>query len=179
VTFDPDFVELTTERLRVRRFRSKDATIFAAYRADPEISRYQSWESYSLRQAERFIEELADSSPGTPGEGFQFAVAAQNSDRLLGDVFLRVSAEGATRAELGFTFAREHQGRGYATEAVRAVIAYAFEHLNVHVAFAVPDARNASSIALLERLGMRRVSTDRALFKGAWCDEHTYELERA
>lgn len=178
MTPDPDFVELTTRRLRIRRFRPEDATIFAAYRADPEIARYQSWESYTVSRAVRFIDEIADASPGTQGEGFQFAVADRESDRLLGDVFLRVLDDQPERAELGFTSAREAQGHGYATEAVERVIAYAFGPLDLRVVFATPDARNAKSIALLERIGMRRVSTDRAWFKGEWCDERTYELER-
>ena len=51
--------------------------------------------------------------------------------------------------------------------------------LDVAVVFAIADARNQPSIALLERIGMRRVATERARFKGGWCDEHTYELELA
>ena len=59
------------------------------------------------------------------------------------------------------------------------MIGYAHERLDVAVVFAIADDRNQPSIALLERIGMRRVATERALFKGEWCDEHTYELELA
>ena len=130
-------------------------------------------------QAERFIYEMANADPGMPDVWFQFAVADITSDELMGDVALRVLAEDAARAELGFTFAPEHQGKGYATEAVAAVIGYARERLDVAVVFAIADARNQPSIALLERMGMRRVATERARFKGEWCDEHTYEMELA
>jgi RimJ/RimL family protein N-acetyltransferase len=179
VTRDPAFAERYAERILIRRFRPKDAAAFAAYRSDPGTARYQSWDGYSLTQAERFIEDMADADPGMPGVWFQFAVADTIGDELMGDVALRVVAEDAARAELGFTFAPEHQGKGYATEAVTEVIGYARERLDVTVVFAIADDRNQPSIALLERIGMHRVATERALFKGGWCDEHTYELELA
>jgi len=176
MTVDRDFVGFTTARLRVRRFRPQDAPAFAAYRCDPEVARYQSWATYSRADADRFIQEIADISPGEPGQWFQFAVTLRDDDALIGDVALRAPATAAERPEMGFTFAQDQQGKGYATEAARAVVAYGFERLEFPVITAVTDARNDGSIALLERIGMRMVGTARAHFKGAWCDEHTYEL---
>ncbi len=175
---DPDFAELRTERLVIRRFRADDASAFTAYRSDLDVARYQSWDGFTLADAERFTLEMASVHPGEPGEWFQFAAADRVSDELLGDVALRVVVHDVGRAELGFTFAPAHQSKGYATEAVRAVIAYAFDHLEVGIVFAITDARNDTSIALLERIGMQLVSTEGALFKGERCEEHTYELPR-
>jgi RimJ/RimL family protein N-acetyltransferase len=174
---DPDFAELRTDRLAIRRFRPRDAAVFAAYRSDPDVARYQSWDGYTPEQAEAFVSEMAASRPGIPGEWFQFAVADLAGD-LLGDVAICVHADEPSRAELGFTFAPAHQGSGYATEAARAVIAYAFERLGAETVVAITDARNDASIALLERIGMRRAATEHVRFKGEWCDEHTYELRR-
>lgn len=175
---DPDFVELRTERLVIRRFCADDAAAFAAYRSDPDVARYQSWDSYTLSDAEGFTHEMASLHPGHPGEWFQFAAADPVSDVLLGDVALCVDLNDVGRAELGFTFAPAHQGKGYATEAVRGVIVYAFDRLEVGTVFAITDSRNDTSIALLERIGMQLVSTEGARFKGERCEEHTYELPR-
>ena len=175
---DPNFAELRTDRLVIRRFRADDASAFAAYRSDPDVARYQSWDAYTLSDAEGFTHEVASLHPGDPGEWFQFAAADPVSDELLGDVALCVDLNDVGRAELGFTFAPAHQGNGYATEAVRGVIAYAFDRLEVGTVFAITDARNDTSIALLERIGMRLISTEGALFKGERCQEHTYELPR-
>lgn len=176
---DPEFTELRTERLVIRRFRADDATAFAAYRSDPDVARYQDWEEgYTLAQAEQFASEMASLHPGIPGEWFQFAAADPATDELLGDVGLGFSVSDIDRAEMGFTFAPAHQGKGYATEAVRCVIAYVFDRLAVGTVFAVADARNDASIALLGRIGMRYVSTEGAQFKGERCTEHTYELSR-
>ena len=178
MTAQTGFVELRTDRLVLRRFAPSDAAPFADYRSDPDVARYQSWSGYTLERAERFIRDMRSADPGVPGEWFQFAAADTSNDALVGDVALRVDGKDVTRAELGFSFAPEHQGKGYATEAVRGVIDFAFGPLDVATIRAVADARNRRSIALLERIGMSRTSTDRALFKGAWCDEHTYELRR-
>jgi RimJ/RimL family protein N-acetyltransferase len=175
---DPDFTELRTERLVIRRFRPEDVEAFAAYRSDPNVARYQSWGVYRRTQAASFIAEMAALHPGVPGEWYQFAIADPASDDLLGDTALCVDRDDPSRAEIGFTFAPAHQGKGYATEAARATIGYALDVMGVEVVVGITDARNAASIALLERIGMAYVSTAHVEFKGEWCDEHTYELRR-
>jgi RimJ/RimL family protein N-acetyltransferase len=178
VPSDHGFDDLRTERLQIRRFRTDDASVFAAYRSDPDVARYQSWDAFTRRDAERFVREMAATHPGIPGEWFQFAVGDPSSQVLLGDVALCVAVDDHSRAEIGFTFAPANQGQGYATEAVRGVIAYASDRLGVTTVVAVADGRNAPSIALLERIGMRRTATEHVRFKGAWCDEHTYEMRK-
>jgi RimJ/RimL family protein N-acetyltransferase len=77
-------------------------------------------------------------------------------------------------------FARRHQGKGYASEAVRLLLHYAFDTLGKHRMVAITDAKNAPSIALLERLGMRREGhfIQNVWFKGAWGDECLYAMLR-
>ena len=109
VPADPDFSELRTERLVIRRFRQEDATTFAAYRSDPNVARYQSWDNYTLADAHGFMQEMAPLHPGEAGEWFQFATADAVTDELLGDVALCVDVNDVGRAELGFTFAPAYQ----------------------------------------------------------------------
>ena len=81
-------------------------------------------------------------------------------------------------AEIGYTLAPEHHGHGYATEAVRALIDFAYERLDLHSVRAVTDARNTASIRVAERLGMRRVATLHTTFKNERCVECTYGSTR-
>jgi RimJ/RimL family protein N-acetyltransferase len=175
---DPDFTELRTARLVIRRFRPEDVEAFAAYRSDPDVARYQSWEAFTRARAQTFVAEITSLDPGMPGEWFQFAVADAVNDALLGDTALCVDADDPSRAELGFTFAPAHQGKGYATEAARATIDYAFARMGVDIVIAFTDSRNDRSIALLERLGMTYLSSERVHVKGEWCTDHTYEARR-
>ena len=81
------------------------------------------------------------STPACPASGSSSRSPTPSSDELLGDAALCVDADDPSRAELGFTFAPAHQGKGYATEAVRATIDYAFERLGVEIV--VGDHRRA------------------------------------
>lgn len=174
----PPFTPIETARLRVRRFGDGDLPAFLAYRNDPEVARYQSWQVTSEEQARDFFAYLHGAEPGRPGNGFQFALALRADNRLIGDVYLRLLDYDERQAEIGYTLARAWHGQGYAGEGVRAVLAYAFGPLGMHRVTATVDQRNRSSIALLERLGMRREGASLQSFfnKGAYCDEYQYAI---
>ena len=174
---DPSFQSFASTRLVIRRFASGDAEALASYRSDAEVARYQDWECpYPVSEAREFIASLHDLAPGTPGTWFQFAVSLAPSGPLIGDAALRTCRSDPRQAELGFTFAPAHQRRGYATEAVRAVVQYAFSQLKMHRVFSRTDARNLRAQRLLERLTFRREGELRegTWFKGAWATELLY-----
>lgn len=174
------FTTLQTERLVVRRFTDSDLPTFMAYRNDPEVARYQSWDSISERRAQAFIREMQGLEPGIPGEWFQFAIELKETGELIGDCALNVNREDPPQAEIGYTLARAHQGKGLGQEAVSAVLDYAFEAFGVHRAIARLDAENNASAKLLERLGFRREGhfIRNMWFKGRWADEYLYAVLR-
>lgn len=174
------FIRLETPRLILRRFRKSDLSSFMAYRNDPEVARYQSWESITRAGAQKFIAYHSRNRPGIPGKWFQFAVEIKADGVLAGDCALLVIKSRPRIGEVGYTFARAHQGRGLATEAVRAVVDFAFDTLHLHRMIATMDCRNARSMALTERLGMTREGhfIENAWFKGEWCDEYLYAVLR-
>ena len=178
---DAAFTTLTTERLVVRRFRPEDLDAFVAYRSDPQIARYQGWEApYPPGQARQFLQELEAIHPDTPGEWFQFAVALRATDRLIGDCAAHVPADDARQAEIGFTLAPEHQGHGYATEAVRRLLHYLLIERGKHRVSATCDDRNTRSAAVLERVGMRREGhlLESTWSKGEWTNDLLYGVLR-
>ena len=180
-----EFYALGTARLRLRRFTEADLRAFVAYRNDPEVARYQSWESMTEDEARAFIAGQRIAQPGAPGSWFQFAITLKGCDALIGDCMLHVGDVDSQRShlqgEIGYTLARDQQGQGYATEAIRAVLAYAFETLALHRVTATADCRNTPSYRLLERLGMRREGhfPQHAWYKGEWCDEYLYAMLRS
>jgi RimJ/RimL family protein N-acetyltransferase len=122
---------------------------------------------------------MSSAEPGSPGEWFQFAVVLKGTEQLIGDCGLKTE-EGERQAEIGVTFAREHQGKGYASEAVSRLLDYAFGDLEMHRVVAIADRQNAPSVALLERLGMRREGSfiRNEWFKGHWASEYLYAILR-
>jgi RimJ/RimL family protein N-acetyltransferase len=175
---DAAFDRIESERLILRRFRDSDLAPFVAYRNDPEVARYQSWDSFDEPEARAFIREMASVQPGVLGEWFQFAVEPKETEGLVGDCALQVDGQEPYRAELGFTLAQEHQGKGFASEAVSRLLDYAFESLELHRIFAIADCRNKPSWMLLERVGLRQEGhfLENTWFKGEWSDEYLYAV---
>ena len=174
------FARIESERLILRRFEDSDVTPFVAYRKDPEVARYQSWDPCDEQEAKAIIRETGAARVGVPGEWFGFAIESKEAGTLIGDCALRIDEHEPYRAEVGFTLAREYQGRGFASEAVAHVLDYAFGTLGLHRIIAIADCRNAPSVALLERLGMRREGhfVENVWFKGGWADEYLYAVLR-
>ena len=171
----PDPLPWRATRVTLRRLRPDDLAEFQAYRGDPEVGRYQGWEPMTDADARAFIAEMAAAPCPTLGGWVQIAIAEAESDALLGDIGLYVSASGEG-AELGITLARAAQGRGLAEEAARALIAGLRSDTAVHRLIGITDVRNAPSARLLERLGMTLEAEEDAMFRGEPCREWRYGL---
>lgn len=173
------FTSLESERLLLRRFAGGDLPQFLAYLNDPQVARFQSWESYSEQQARDVIERQKNLAPGLPGQWFTFALELKGTGALVGHVALKTQ-EDARQAEIGFTLAREFHGRGLAFEAVARVLDYVFNSLGLHRVTAITDCENVKSAALLSRLGMRLEGhfIQNVWFKGRWGDEYSYAVLR-
>ncbi|MEU4163258.1 GNAT family protein [Actinoplanes sp. NPDC026670] len=168
---------MTTERLILRRFRASDAPALAAYRSDPEVARYQSWDApFPIGSAEVAVRNFAASSPAEPGR-FQYAIELADEQRLIGDVYVRLH-DNRMQGEIGFTLATAYQKRGFAAEAVGAVLDRLFRAQGLHKVTGECDARNARSAALLERLGFQRegLLRQQTFIKGEWTDDLLYGL---
>ena len=178
--YETAFNAIKSARLTLRRFADADLAPLLAYLNDPLVARYQTWESYTEEQARDVIERQKGVEPGAPGQWFTFAAELKESKALAGHVALSVKESDRRQAEIGFTFAREYQGRGLAREAAEAVLDYAFNELGMHRVVAVTDCENERSVALLGRLGMRREAhfVENVWFKGAWGSEYLYALLR-
>ncbi len=174
----PNFTLLETTRLRLRHFVDSDLLAFMAYRNDPEVARYQSWENINEPEARAFIQEQKEIQPGVPGQGFQIAIELKAKGVLIGDCYFKINELDDRQAEIGFSLSRVYQGQGFATEAVSRFLNYAFLIFNLHRIIAITDCENTASVALLERLGMRREGhfLKNVWFKRKWGDEYLYAI---
>jgi len=172
---------LRTERLVVRASTAADADAVWRYRRLDEVNR---WLTTAPVDAEAFRAHFADPERlaitllvELPGAG------------VIGDIMLRVedawsqaevrAPAAGVQAELGWAMDPAQQGQGYATEAVRAVIAACFTELGLRRVVAGCFAANEASWRMMERLGMRREehSLRTALHRsGEWMDGMSYAL---
>ena len=150
---DPDFTDLHTERLLLRRSVPADAEAISAYRSLPEVHEHQGWDATDPDRVRRDIEEMLTRLPGADG-WVQFSVFATDEGRLVGDVGI-CPAEGEPGViKVGYTVDPAMQGRGYATEAVAALVDYAFAMLEADVVRAYADEGNTASRRVMEKVGM-------------------------
>ncbi len=161
---------LKTERLVLRPFRPDDDVDDAyAYMSDPAVVRYLYWEVRTRDQVRAFLAERGS---------HVLAIELPPGGRVIGEVLLRQLSEEHRQGELGYVLNPAYQGKGYASEAARALLRAGFEELGLHRIMARLDARNKPSAALLERLGMRLEGhhVHDELFKGEWSDTLVYAM---
>jgi aminoglycoside 6'-N-acetyltransferase len=171
------YLPFRTQRAVVRRLIATDLTAFCAYRADPELAKYQGWAPMSEAEAASFVRAVVDVEALVRGGWIQLGIADADTGQLLGDIGIFLS-EDAQTAEIGFTLNTLAQGKGIATDAVRAAIQIVFAVSPAQKVRAITDARNRASIRLLERLQFALISKGDTVFKGEACAEFTYELSR-
>jgi RimJ/RimL family protein N-acetyltransferase len=173
------FTPIQTSRLTLRPFQRADLLSFLDYRNDPEVARYQSWESISEERGRLYIDEVKDAQPGVAGEWYQVAIVLRETGELIGDIGLGIEREDPSQGEIGFTLSREHQGKGYGAEAVGALLDFAFSELGLRRITGTCDTRNTASARLMQRVGMKYAGrTNSVYFKGEYCDEDHYAIHR-
>jgi RimJ/RimL family protein N-acetyltransferase len=151
---DDHFEPLVTDRLVLRRSRLEDAETISGYRSDPDVHRYQGWERTDPDGVRAEIREMSGRSPGSPGGWVQLSVEERDSNTLVGDVGLSPAEDEPGVIKVGYTVAPAFQGRGYASEAIGALVAYAFGTLDADVVRAYASAENVPSLRVAEKVGM-------------------------
>lgn len=145
-----------TERLRVRNWRESDRDLFAEINSDPKVMEFFPFRR-NRAESDAVLDRVARTISET-GFGF-FALALRDSDAPIGFCGLaRTDLEPHLpdgTIEIGWRLAVPHWGKGYVTEAARALLAYGFGERKLAdiVSFAVPA--NSRSTAVMKRLGMR------------------------
>jgi len=149
---------LITERLSIQPLTIADLETFVEYRQDPEIARFQSWDtSYSHSQAEELIQSQNGVLLPEKGNWLQLGIHLGVNGELIGDLAIHRLDEERIGFEIGFTLARQFQGHGYASEALPALMDFLLNEVGAAKLEASTDRRNLSSIKLLETVGFHRV----------------------
>lgn len=172
-------LSLETERLILRTFEMRDAPAFAAYRSDPDVARYQGWNTpYTEQQAVAFVRAMRRVQPGAPGKWLQLAIEVKAGGELAGDCAFHVDSGDPRQATIGLTLARAFQGRGYGHEAMTRLLDFLFFELKLHRVHADCDVLNEPAFRSLEKLGLRREAhfVDSLWFKGGWASEYWYAI---
>ncbi len=141
-------------RVLLRWLTERDVDDLFSIFSDREVMRFWSSAPFTDEAAARRLLEHIRESFQTK-QLFQWGVARRSDDRVIGTCTLTHLDAGNQRAEVGFALGREHWGNGYMSEALQALLDFAFGDLQLRRIEADVDPRNTSSIRLVERLGFR------------------------
>lgn len=168
---------LQTERLVLREFEISDAVDMFAYAKNPNVGSMAGFPPHktiedSRTVIKRFIEQHSE-----------WAIVEKKSGRVIGAIGLHKDGRRsiAETRELGYSLGEESWGQGYATEACRAVLDYAFDTLGVEVMSVAHFPFNHKSKKLIKRLGFSYEGTVRHSWRlpdGTVSDELIYSLMR-
>lgn len=167
-----------TDRLLLRSFKASDLESFLAYRNDPDVAQYQSWDiPYPREKATRFVQEIQAGDVASR-RWLQIAIELKSTHEMIGDVAFSIRADDSQQAVIGYSLARPYWRRGYAFEAVSRLLAFLFDELNLHRVIAECDVANIASWKLLQKLGFRREAhlVENIFFKGTYGSEFHYAI---
>ncbi|WP_217177073.1 GNAT family N-acetyltransferase [Streptomyces sp. AC495_CC817] len=168
--FVPEY-PIRTERLLLRPIVTSDAEAMLAYKSDPEAVRYVPYGPLTRDEvADRIATRWSTTRFDKEGDAVCLAVEEAATGRLVGDVVLFWRSENDREGEVGYILDPAAAGRGYATEAVGALLDLGFHGLGLHRVIARIDERNTASVGVVERLGFRREArfVEGSWFKGEW-----------
>ena len=171
---------IRTDRLTLRRAAAADLDAIWAYRRDPAVTHWLSASPPTLEEHRAAFLRRGH---------LPQMIVVERDGQVIGDTMVRVEdawaqhevedAARGTQAELGWAFDPAHQGRGYATEAVRALLDLSFGPLGLRRVYALCFAGNEASWRLMERVGMRReqhLVRESLHRSGEWMDAFGYAL---
>ena len=162
----PDATVLPTlcaERLALRWLTEVDVPALYEIFSDAAVTRY--WSSPPLPHAAAAAALLAEIRRGFAERTlFQWGIARRADDHVIGTCTLAALSAPHRRAELGYALGHTHWGRGYADEALRALLDFAFDSLALHRLEADVDPRNGRSVRVLERAGFRAEGLQRGRY---------------
>jgi RimJ/RimL family protein N-acetyltransferase len=170
---------LKTERLLLREFAAEDWAGLLALQ-DPETSRYLTTEPFTEDDSRGYIARNIEGRSEEPRRLFEFAVTLRETDEFIGRCGLHIQDAEIGDAGFWYVLDRRWRGRGFAAEAARRLIDYAFRDLGLRRLWADIDPRNTASARVAEQLGLRLEAhfLENVVIKGELCGTLIYAMLR-
>lgn len=154
------------------------------YQSHPEIVRYIPWPPRSVDQVTSAAEKTISTGKFTLQEDNDYIVLVwelKSSGKVIGQSNMGLVSKENKTSNIGWVTHQDFHRQGYAFEATKALLTYAFTNFDLHRVIADIDTRVPESAALAEKLGMRREAEfkDGEFFKGEWCDMWLYAILKA
>lgn len=174
--FSP-FPLLQTERLVLRQMTLADVNEVFDMRSNPEVMKYIGKpRAKSMDDAKDLIQRVTDGLYNQTG--ITWALSLKESPDLIGSLGLWRTEPENNRAEIGFTLRRQFHRKGYLSEAIKPVLAFGFERMQLNSIMGSADARNLASCRTMEKAGFKceGILRQNWYFEGNYSDSAIYGL---
>ena len=176
INFHP-FQNIETERLLLRRIDQNDVEEVLALRGNPETMKYIP-RPLAKTKEEALVHIAMIEAKIENNTGINWGITIKGSNKIIGIIgHYRIQPENH-RAEIGYMSLPEYNGKGYITEAIKAVVEYGFEQMNLHSIEAVIDPGNTASERVLQKNGFVKEAhiLENELWEGKFWDTVIYSL---
>lgn len=171
-------LNIQTTRLNIRHLELSDLSDFHIYRSNPEVTKYQGFDTMTMEQAEEFIKGNSTKYFGKAGEWVQYGIENSETRQLIGDCAIKLDQYDTRIAEIGITISHLEQKKGYAKEVLIGILTFLFDTKEIHRVVEIVDAENIASISLLKSIGFKQEGhfIENIFFKGKWGSEFQYAM---
>ena len=147
---------IETPRLIIKDLQLEDALRFSEYRDKSEVARFQSWNRYPLKKAQKRIEQCLEKPICSKPGNYQLGIYLKDNEYLIGDFYIDI--EGKKSFSLGYTIDSPYWGKGYGNEALQRLLEYMYQEYNLKLCTCRVYNDNYRSINLLLKNGFKEVS---------------------
>ncbi|MBQ9951911.1 MAG: GNAT family N-acetyltransferase [Clostridia bacterium] len=169
--------ELETDRLILRKLTMRDAADIFEYSRDPQVAKHVLWEAHrSISESRLYLRYMLRKYRNC--EPASWGIELKSTGKIIGTIgYMWIQSDNAV-AEVGYSLARAHWGQGIMTEALEAVIAYAFDSLRLNRVEAIHEPDNPASGAVMRKCGMQLEGRLRKKLcnKGRYVDVDLYAI---
>lgn len=147
--------ELQTPRLILRPFKTEDApAMFRNWTSDDAVTKYLRWATHtSVKDTEALLKDWIPKYQQP--DYFEWVITLKETDEPIGGISLLNSSKMDERAEVGYCLGRRWWNQGIMTEALKAVLEFAFQKVNYYRVQAVHSVQNPASGKVMEKAGMK------------------------
>ena len=170
-----EFRQIETERLILREIRMED--VYEYYErlfGDGDVCRYLLFDPHQdIGESLAAIQEIRQQYE--QGRFYRWGITEKGEDSLIGVIGLVRIDEEKSECSFAYLLGCDYWGKGYGTEALKAVIAFAFEELEIRRIVADHMAENPASGAVMRKAGMNHIGTEKAKYEKQ-CVLHDAEI---
>lgn len=166
-----------TNRLNIREFSQNDLEAFLSYEKQPEMLQFEKGIPDG-DTANKYLTNAIQCAKEMPRANYYLAITLSPTNEVIGRISLTSQNPSINEWEIGWAVREADWGKGYAPEAARQILEFAFQNLHAHRVVAFCHAGNTKSAKVMEKIGMTREGYLRQTrwFKENWADEFVYAI---